>query len=73
MAKRNLRLQVLHHGRNEDQFSAFGDPEDIQWLAGRLAGWLQRNRWHENRWPDFEIVARAAGESRILTRTGVAQ
>jgi hypothetical protein len=69
--KRNLELQVLHHDRHEARFGAFGDPEDIQWLAGRLEGWLQRNRWHPNRHVEFEIVAREAGESRILTRTGI--
>jgi hypothetical protein len=66
----NLELQVLHHTHNEDKFDASGDPEDIKWLAGRLEGWLQRNHWHPNRWVEFEIVARAKGESRILTRTG---
>lgn len=69
--QQDLELQVLHHGRNEDRFQAFGDPEDIQWLAGKLEGWLQRERWHRNRWAEFEIVSRRRGESRILTRTGV--
>ena len=67
----NLDLQILHRGRAEDRFDADGDPEDITWLAGKLEGWLQRNWWHENRWVEFEIVARRRGETRILTRTGV--
>jgi len=68
MAERALDLDVMHGSRREDRFQVSGDPEDLQWLAGRLKGWLQANHWHENRWHEFEIVARNRGEGRVITR-----
>jgi hypothetical protein len=66
--RRNLDLEVQRHGRREDRFQAAGDPEDIRWLEARLAGWLEANRWHRNKWDEFEIMSRDAGEGRVLTR-----
>lgn len=70
MAPRPLELEVLRKGKHEDRFDAHGDPEDLQWMTGRLRGWLQRNHWHEARWVEFEIVSREKDGGRILTRTG---
>ena len=67
--KRNLDLEVQRNGRREDMFQSAGDPEDLKWLQERLRGWLQANRWHENRWPEFEIITRNRGEGRVITRT----
>ena len=71
MSKRPLSLEVLRNDKHEDRFDAHGDAEDLKWLAGRLEGWLQRNRWHPDRWHEFEITAREAAGGRALTRTGV--
>ncbi len=68
MTERNLDLEVLHHDHRAGKFQAYGDPEDMQWLEGRLRGWLQANRWHENRWHEFEIVSRERDRSRVITR-----
>jgi hypothetical protein len=57
-----LDLRVLRKGRREDEFQATGVPADSAWLKAQLQGWLKGNKWHENRWGEFELEARPAGE-----------
>jgi hypothetical protein len=57
-----LDLRVLRKGKKEDEFQATGIPADHKWLQGMLRGWLEGNKWHPGRWPEFELEARPAGE-----------
>lgn len=59
---RPLDLRVLRNGKREDEFQATGDPKDFAWLKGELQGWLRGKKWHPNRWREFELEARPAGE-----------
>jgi hypothetical protein len=68
MPKQNLDVEVFHHAARVGKFQAFADPEDLQWLEGRLRGWLQARRWNEKRWGEFEIVTKKCGEGRVITR-----
>lgn len=67
MAPCPLDLQVLRRGRPEsDTFQVTADPADPAGLATHLQAWLIRNKWHRNRWVDFELTARPAGRATVL-------
>lgn len=68
MAARALDLEVLRKGRPADSFSAHGDPEDMQWMQKRLAGWLTAGKWSKPLWADFEMTARDKGKSKVLAK-----
>lgn len=63
-----LDLEVLRRNRHEDTFQAAGDPGDAAWLRRQLRGWLELKRWHEDRWGEFELIARPAGKWKQLAK-----
>lgn len=66
--KRNLSLTVTRKGRTQDTLDLFGDPDDVSALEKVLKGWLEGHGWSEGRWPEFELVARYAGEGKIRAK-----
>jgi hypothetical protein len=68
MASRNLELEILRHGRHEDEFEAVADEKDINLLRGILINWLQANRWDATRWAEFELIVRYAGTYRPVKK-----
>ena len=68
MPKRPLDLEILRKNRREAVLSVDADPADARGLGDTLRGWLDGNGWDEGRWREFELVARPAGEGKILAR-----
>lgn len=63
-----LDLEVLHGKRHEETFQATGDPGDPDWLKKQLRGWLKAEKWHRDRWGEFWLVARPAGQWKKLAK-----
>jgi hypothetical protein len=63
-----LDLDVWHGSRREHTWQAAGDPRDFAWLQEQLRTFLAAEKWHESRWPEFELVARPAGRGDKLAR-----
>lgn len=73
MPARPLDLEVMHGTRHVDGgiFQATGDAGDAAWLQGQLRGWLRARKWQASRWPEFELIARAAGRNGTLARVRI--
>jgi hypothetical protein len=65
---RQLDLEILRKNRRADEFQVTGDPVDAGWLQERLRDWLTAHKWHPTRWPEFELVARPAGQNKTLAK-----
>lgn len=71
MPKRPLDLEILRKNRREAVVQAEADPTNHSVLRDHLKGWLTGNGWDEGRWGEFEMIARPAGEGKILARVRV--
>lgn len=68
MAKRALELEVMRGSQHVAVFDAEADPDDVGSLRASLTGWLTSNGWKRPLWGRFELLARNAGEYRVLKR-----
>ena len=71
MAKRALDLEICRKGRHQADLQTEADPENFSILRDHLKGWLSGNKWGEGRWGEFELIARPAGEGKVLARVRV--
>lgn len=48
------KLDILRKGRREDTID--GEPRDFGEARQMLQSWLEAERWHPDRWPEFSIM-----------------
>ena len=72
MTDRSLDLEIFRKNRREDRLTVDADPADTGRLRDYLRGWLESEGWDEGQWVYFTLVARPAGEGRVLAKVRAA-
>lgn len=68
MTSQPLDLTIFRGSRKQAALQVTADPANPAELQAVLVQWLAGSKWGESLWPQFELVARAAGGYRVLSR-----